>query len=105
MRRQLPRLFGIIQVHAGQFDRLPTLASELVARPVNVIFAFGTPIPARVAKAATTTIPIVFAYGGDPVADGLVPSLNRHGGNVHGTPFITDAIAAKRLALLRDFDP
>src|SRR5262245_32746101 len=46
----------------GQFDRLPTLASELVARPVNVIFAFGTPIPARAAKAATSAIPIVFAY-------------------------------------------
>jgi ABC-type uncharacterized transport system substrate-binding protein len=50
---------------------LPTLASELVARPVNVIFAFGTPLPARAAKAATTTIPIVFAYG-DPVPPTLL---------------------------------
>src|SRR5215813_7105892 len=89
----------------GQFDRLPTLASELVARPVNVIFAFGTPIPARVAKAATTTIPIVFAYGGDPVADGLVTSLNQPGGNVTGATFIGSALLTKRMELLRQMLP
>src|SRR5215510_6291768 len=56
----------------NQFDRLPTLATELVKSQVSVIFATGSPVPARAAKAATPTIPIVFAYGGDPVADGLV---------------------------------
>jgi len=89
----------------GQFDTLPKLASELVARPVNVIFAFGSPVPARAAKAATSTIPIVFAYGGDPVADDLVASLNRPGGNVTGATFITAALIAKRFEILRELIP
>lgn len=66
------------------FDRLPALAAGLVKDDVKVIFATGSPVPARTAKAATSSIPIVFAYGGDPVVDGLVDSLNKPGGNVTG---------------------
>jgi len=89
----------------GQFDRLPALAGELVSRQVSVILATGSPVPARTAKAATTNIPIVFAYGGDPVGDGLVASFNRPGGNVTGATFIGTALTAKRLELLRDMSP
>src|ERR1700754_4860193 len=89
----------------GQFDRLPSLAVELVKSQVSVIFATGSPVPARSAKAATSTIPIVFAYGGDPVADGLVASLNRPGGNVTGATFMGTALTAKRMGLLREILP
>jgi putative tryptophan/tyrosine transport system substrate-binding protein len=89
----------------GQFDRLPELATDLVNSRVAVILATGSSVPARVAKAATSTIPIVFAYGGDPVADGLVASLNRPGGNVTGATFIATALTAKRLEFLRDIAP
>ncbi|HZP98318.1 MAG TPA: ABC transporter substrate-binding protein [Reyranella sp.] len=89
----------------GQFDRLPELAQELVNRRVEVIFASGGPVPARAAKGATTTIPIVFAYGGDPVGDGLVPSFNRPGGNVTGASFMGASFTSKRLQVLKQLLP
>ena len=89
----------------GQFDRLPALAEELAKSQVSVIFATGSPVPARTAKAATTTIPIVFAYGGDPVRDGLVASFSRPGGNVTGATFIGTELTSKRMGLLRDILP
>jgi putative tryptophan/tyrosine transport system substrate-binding protein len=87
----------------GQFDRLPTLAAELARRRVAVIV--GNNLSALAAKAETTTVPIVFASGGDPVREGLVTSLNRPGGNVTGVVFITSDLGAKRLELLRQLVP
>src|SRR5262245_14758316 len=68
----------------GHYERLPAMAAELVARAVNVIAATGSDFSVRAAKAATTTIPIVFSTAGDPVRNGFVASLNRPGGNVTG---------------------
>src|SRR6476620_7610536 len=90
---------------SGEFSRLSALAADLVSNQVAVILAAGSPVPARAAKAATTKIPIVFAYGGDPVADGLVDSLNQPGGNVTGATFIGVALIAKRMEMLHQLVP
>jgi putative ABC transport system substrate-binding protein len=87
----------------NQLDRLPALVADLLRQPVDVIVA-NTPA-ALAAKAATTTVPIVFAGGRDPVRDGLVGSLSRPGGNITGVHFFFSELGAKRLDLLRQIAP
>ena len=86
----------------GQYDRLPALAADLVGRKVDVIFTTGGNGSARAAKNATSTIPIVFIVGADPVGGGLVASLARPGGNLTGISFMTNELMAKRLELLSE---
>src|SRR3954452_961617 len=88
----------------GHYDRLPALAADLVGRKVDLIMT-GSPPGALAAKSATSTIPIVFRSGADPIADGLVASLARPGGNLTGVSFIADELTAKRLELLSELVP
>jgi putative tryptophan/tyrosine transport system substrate-binding protein len=89
----------------GQHDRLPALAAELVARRVAVIVAPGGPPAAIAAKSVTTTIPIVFEMGADPIAMGLVTSLNRPGGNLTGVSSLNVEVTPKRLEILHEAIP
>ena len=88
----------------GQYDRLPAIAEELVRLRVATIVA-NTPVAARAAKQATTSIPIVFTVGSDPIKDGLVTNLSRPGGNITGATFFSNLLTAKRFELLHELVP
>ena len=89
----------------GNYDQLPALATDLVRRQVTVIVTVGGETSATAAKAATTTIPIVFNVGTDPVKTGLVASVARPGGNATGVNLVPNELGEKRLGLLRDLVP
>jgi putative tryptophan/tyrosine transport system substrate-binding protein len=88
-----------------RYDHLPELAIDLVSRKVSLILAIGNTQPALAAKRATTTIPVVFDIGADPVARGVVPSFNRPGANITGVTMLDGDVVAKRLQLLHDLVP
>jgi putative tryptophan/tyrosine transport system substrate-binding protein len=89
----------------GQYDLLPAMAADLVSRRVSVLVAAGGDPSPRAAKRATSTIPIVFGVGGDPISEGLVESFNRPGGNATGDTLYTNIMEPKRLGLLRELVP
>ena len=89
----------------GRYDRFPALVADLIRRKASVIATAGNPLATRVARAATSTIPIVFAIGEDPVKLGLIASLARPGGNLTGVNFFVSELVAKRLGLLHEMVP
>jgi putative tryptophan/tyrosine transport system substrate-binding protein len=89
----------------GQYDLLPAMAADLVSRRISVLVAVGGDPSPRAAKRATSTIPIVFGVGGDPISEGLVESFNRPGGNATGDTLYTNIMEPKRLGLLRELVP
>jgi putative ABC transport system substrate-binding protein len=89
----------------GHLERIPALVLELVRRPVSVLLTGGGDVPPLIAKGATATIPIVFVIGDDPVASGLVASLNRPGGNVTGATIIASELGPKRVEMTLELLP